>query len=102
MGDTRLLLFSTAACHLCEQALELLQPFLQQGAQQGVLQGDQQHRRLSWSLSEVDISEADDLFQRYGLIIPVLHHAASGNELHWPFDADSVQRFLEANAQAGE
>ena len=98
MGDTRLLLFSTAACHLCEQALELLQPFLQQGMQQGL----EEHRRGSWSLSEVDISESDDLFQRYGLIIPVLHHAASGNELHWPFDADSVQRFLDANAQAGE
>ena len=94
MADKRLILFSTAACHLCEQALELLQPFLQGG--------EQQHRQGSWSLSEVDISESDDLFQRYGLIIPVLHHAASGNELHWPFDADSVQRFLEANAQAGE
>ena len=94
MGDTRLLLFSTAACHLCEQALELLQPFLQQGLEE--------QRRGSWSLSEVDISEADDLFQRYGLIIPVLHHASSGNELNWPFDAESVQRFLVANTQAEE
>ena len=102
MGDRRLLLFSTAACHLCEQALELLQPFLQQGPQPFLQQGDQQHRQGSWSLSEVDISEADDLFQRYGLIIPVLHHAASGNELNWPFDAESVQRFLAANVQTEE
>ncbi len=83
---TNLLLFSTEACHLCGQALSLLQPWLQRG----------------WSLREVDISESDELFQRYGLIIPVLRQEHSGRELHWPFDGDAVARFLAADSAPAE
>ncbi|MCZ6829649.1 MAG: glutaredoxin family protein [Gammaproteobacteria bacterium] len=81
-----LLLFTTEACHLCEQALSLLQPWLQRG----------------WSLREVDISESEELFQRYGLIIPVLRQEGSGRELHWPFDRDSIARFLAASSPPTE
>jgi hypothetical protein len=77
-----LLLFSTAACHLCEQALSLLQPWLQRG----------------WSVQEVDISESDELFQRYGLTIPVLRREEGGQELNWPFDEDAIARFLAAES----
>jgi hypothetical protein len=79
VSDKQLVLFSTSACHLCEQALQLLQPWLQ---------------REEWSLEEVDISTSEDLFQRYGLIIPVLRHVASGTELNWPFDGDALNGFL--------
>jgi hypothetical protein len=98
VSDNSLVLFSTVACHLCEQALVLLQPWLQQRGEQGV----QQREQGGWFLREVDISEADELFQRYGLIIPVLRHDSSGNELNWPFDADSISRFLAANSAEGE
>jgi hypothetical protein len=57
-------LYSTSACHLCEQALALLQPWLAQGC----------------TLQVVDISESDELFERYGLLIPVLHLERSGRE----------------------
>jgi hypothetical protein len=90
VSETNLVLFSTTACHLCEQALALLQPCLQQGGQG------------RWRLREVDISDSEDLFQRYGLIIPVLRHEASGKELNWPFDADSISRFLAACSAGGE
>lgn len=79
MPRRSVVLFSTGACHLCEQALSLLQPWLRQG----------------WSVQEVDISESDELFQRYGLIIPVLRRE-EGSELSWPFDEEMLGRFLDA------
>jgi len=71
-----LILYSTSACHLCEQALELLQPLINEDC----------------SVREVDISASDDLFQRYGTLIPVLRRPASDAELRWPFSlADARQ-----------
>ena len=78
------LLYSTSACHLCEQAAALLQPWLAQG----------------WSLHEVDISEDDALFERYGLIIPVLAIEQAGKEdqreLNWPFTGGDIAALIEA------
>lgn len=79
---SNLVLYSTSACHLCEQAMVLLQPWLERGV----------------CVREVDISESDDLMQRYGLTIPVLARETGGPELNWPFDALKLQRWLE---QAG-
>lgn len=79
----RLYLYTTAACHLCEIAEEVLA---------GVLPG----RALE--LEKVDISESDELMARYGIRIPVLRLEDSGDELGWPFDAESVAGFLEAHA----
>ena len=71
-----LTLYGTSACHLCELAEALLsrrgEPFL-----------------------EVDISESDALFERYGVLIPVLRDE-HGRELHWPFDEASLETFLRA------
>jgi len=69
-----LTLYGTGACHLCEIAAELLDA-------------------LGADYTEVDISDSEALFARYGLTIPVLRRA-DGAELNWPFDADAVQRFL--------
>ena len=76
-----LTLFSTRACHLCEQALLLLQPWLNQG----------------WSVREVDISACDELFARYGLSIPVLRIEDNGAELSWPFGSEEIGRFLSSS-----
>ena len=73
-----LILYSTGACHLCEQALELMQPLLAEGCR----------------VREVDISESDELFERYGILIPVLRREDSGVELHWPFDLEEVKDLL--------
>ncbi len=77
----KLFLYSTAACHLCEQAAALLQPYLQRG----------------WRCEEVDIAADDALFERYGVRIPVLLRTDTGAELGWPFDAPTLLRFVEMN-----
>jgi hypothetical protein len=74
-----LVLYSTSACHLCEQALALIQPLL----------GD------TVQLRELDISGSQELFQRYGTTIPVLRAPSTGRELNWPFTAAEVLRLLE-------
>ncbi len=75
-----LTLYGTTACHLCELAEQILQ----------------YHNENVAELSYIakDISESDDLFQRYGVRIPVLRRA-DGEELGWPFDAVQLGSFLK-------
>ena len=42
----------------------------------------------------VDIADSDGLFERYGLLIPVLRRVDTGQELGWPFDTAQVVNFL--------
>lgn len=71
-------LLGTLGCHLCEVAEAVLMPFVERGL----------------LVELVDISEQQALFERYGLIIPVLRRCDSGDELHWPFDSEQVVAFL--------
>ena len=73
-----LILYSTVGCHLCEQALALIEPVL--GSQYQIL--------------EVDISESDDLMERYGIRIPVVARSDNGAEIGWPFDQQQFMDFL--------
>ena len=50
-------------------------------------------RGVAVEYDKVDISESDELFQRYGLLIPVLQDP-QGEELRWPFDAADLGRFI--------
>jgi hypothetical protein len=70
----RLVLYGTSACHLCETAEAML-------------------RRQGTLFNKVDISDSDELFQRYGLRIPVLRHPG-GAELGWPFSDAELAEFL--------
>ena len=72
-------LYSTENCHLCEQALVLCQPFIQTDL---------------ISVQSIDIAEYDDLFESYGIRIPVLKREDTGNELGWPFDETMLEQFL--------
>ena len=74
-GAIRPVLYGTSACHLCELAEAMLL------ARPGV------------AFDTVDISESDELFERYGLLIPVLRHP-DGRELHWPFTTGQVDLLL--------
>ena len=74
-------LYSTSACHLCELAKEMI-------AQQQQSVGD-------FVVQEVDISDSDALFERYGLRIPVLQHPDQ-RELGWPFSAEQLVAFLSS------
>lgn len=74
-----LTLYGTSACHLCEQAEELLQGLAAAG--------------VNLEYEKVDISESDELFERYGLLIPVLSFPG-GKELCWPFSVEQVEQLL--------
>ena len=76
--EAQLTLFSTSACHLCELAEALLMPWVARG----------------WVVCVEDISESDELFHRYGLLIPMLRRHDTGAELRWPFDAEGLAAFL--------
>lgn len=78
-NDRVLTLYGTSACHLCELAEALLAALHAQG--------------LVPAYEEVDISQDDALFERYGERIPVLCDV-SGRELGWPFDAAGVLSWL--------
>jgi hypothetical protein len=75
-------LYGTSACHLCELAEEMLQALDEQG--------------VSVEYDKVDITESDELFERYGLVIPVLQ-GPRGTELFWPFGPVELRRFIVAD-----
>lgn len=73
-------LMGTSACHLCEEAEEMLNTLRRNG--------------LLFDYEKRDISDDDALFERYGLLIPVLRSPA-GRELNWPFEPAAVAAFLQ-------
>jgi hypothetical protein len=77
----QLLLYGTEGCHLCEQAAELIDAILKAAPQ------------LEVAVSHVDIATDDDLFARYGLLIPVIG-LPSGEELRWPIDPQALYEAL--------
>ena len=79
---THLILYSTAGCHLCEQAHELVDRCLNE------LPASVHGLQIS------DIAEHADLMERYGSLIPVLRNEMSGQEVNWPFDAAAVKSLL--------
>lgn len=72
-------LFGTLGCHLCEVAEALLMPLVEHGL----------------LVELIDIADSDNLFEIYGLRIPVLRRVDSGAELGWPFDVEQVINFLQ-------
>lgn len=74
-NNTVLILYTTAGCHLCEQAAEMLD-WLQQQCQVTV--------------EAVDIASSEALVERYGIRIPVVQHKESGVELGWPFGPEEL------------
>lgn len=82
-----LTLYTTAGCHLCEQAEALIRPQL---------------AAERWRLHSVDIAQSDELIERYGVRIPVVAKMAEEDpskvvaELGWPFDAYQFAQFLRS------
>ncbi|MDP4789860.1 MAG: glutaredoxin family protein [Haliea sp.] len=85
--DDSMTLYGTQACHLCEQAASLLNLAVQEA--------------LLSEYVEVDISEDENLFTRYGFRIPVLRRK-DGEELDWPFSPSQLLDFIESGAQSKE
>ncbi|NLU12538.1 MAG: glutaredoxin family protein [Gammaproteobacteria bacterium] len=71
-------LYGTLGCHLCDEAEQVLQPFVAQGLVVELL----------------DIIESSEWLERYALSIPVLRRVDTGQELHWPFDQQAVLQLL--------
>ena len=74
-------LYGTTGCHLCEQAASMIKSQLE--AIDNI------------DVDEVDISDSDALFERYGVLIPVLQHP-DGREIHWPFSPQPLLVFLQS------
>lgn len=70
-----LVLFGTEACHLCEEAENLLSEI-------GLVHDKQ------------DIIDDEQLQQRYAVRIPVLLDTTTGMELGWPFSAEQLLNFV--------
>ncbi|WP_027847715.1 glutaredoxin family protein [Marinospirillum minutulum] len=76
-ANLHLTLYTTSGCHLCNQALALLEPWLAKGLK----------------LALVDIAEDDLLMARYGVRIPVVA-SPNGVELGWPFNAEGLANWI--------
>lgn len=76
-------LLTTVGCHLCDDALRLLAPYIE---------------AQIVALEEIDIAECDHLLEDYAVKIPVVRHRRSGLEICWPFDEQSVHKYLESVA----
>jgi hypothetical protein len=77
---TSIELFTTAGCHLCEQAMEILVS----------IQNDHAINIIS-----TEIGDDDTLVEQYGIKIPVLKFP-SGQELDWPFTEQAVLQHIDS------
>jgi len=73
-----LILYSTAGCHLCEQAEQLINAM---GLQDKL------------ALTIVEIGDNEILVEQYGVQIPVLKFA-DNSELNWPFTSQDISHKL--------
>jgi predicted DCC family thiol-disulfide oxidoreductase YuxK len=77
---TKLILYTTSHCHLCEQA-------------EAMLVSLEKDYEISWLA--VEISEDDTLTDKYGLTIPVIRHTASQTEINWPFSRNDIASLIK-------
>jgi len=77
--NMKVLLYTTSGCHLCEQALVLLQEL---------------QPSMGFLIEAVEIADSDDLIEAYGIRIPVIQYANSTDELGWPFNSEQLAAFL--------
>jgi len=78
---THLMLYTTSHCHLCEQAEALLTNLAKQYA-------------FHWLTTE--ISDDDDLIEKYGIRIPVIQRIDNQSEVNWPFTENDIVMLIKA------
>lgn len=74
----QLSLFTTAGCHLCEQAAALFPPIAED---------------VPIDVTAVEIGDDETLVARYGIRIPVVQFE-DGEELDWPFDEHTLRQTI--------
>jgi glutaredoxin len=67
-------LYTTAGCHLCELADDLLQ---------------QVNQSFPLTINYTEIGDNDELVAKYGTIIPVVEFA-NAQQLNWPFTLEDI------------
>jgi len=77
----KVLLYTTSACHLCEQALVLLHKFR-------AIEPDTM-------IEEIEICASEALMASYGIRIPVIRIDNHTAELGWPFGFEELSEFLQ-------
>ena len=78
MSEARLLvLYTTAGCHLCEQAAAMLAEL---------------EARNEVRVQAMDIATDEQLVERYGIRIPVVRDTQRGQEIGWPFAMEDLLR----------
>lgn len=90
-----LLFYTTEGCHLCDQALQVLNT----AASSEQLPGNQ------IAIEMVDVALDESAFERFGERIPVLEDDGTGALLCWPFDEIAATQYLlcyleQENAQS--
>ena len=86
----RVLLYTTLGCHLCDQALDLLNH-----AKQAMNDQAMGVEAVEFTIEEVEIANDDALMEKYGIRIPVLRKTTSSDELGWPFSYEVLCEFLD-------
>jgi Glutaredoxin-like domain (DUF836). len=76
---TKLTLYSTLGCHLCELAEQVLARALKPN---------------SYQIHTCDIADSDYLMALYGVRIPVVICEGIDNDLGWPFAEEDVRQWL--------
>ena len=74
--------YTTAGCHLCEQAEVLLNEL-------------ESHVQLDITI--VDIATDEKLIEQYGVRIPVVKRLDVPDDLGWPFDYGQLKAYLSLN-----
>ncbi len=76
----KLTLYSAPNCHLCDVALDLIEPLLPS---------------IDGQLEKVNIKTDPQLYHLYAVRIPVLKRQDNQQELGWPFDQQTLANFLK-------
>ena len=76
------MLYTSIGCHLCEQALAVVEPLLSQ---------------FDLVLQQVEIADSEAMMALYGVRIPVLSLESAVQELAWPFDAQDFVRYVQSS-----
>ncbi|MFT6907770.1 MAG: hypothetical protein ACJAS1_004456 [Oleiphilaceae bacterium] len=88
------ILYSTSACHLCDEALLILNDLHDQMLELAKEQSFSVQNQSIYTVELVDVAEDLALIEIYGPSIPVLNFASSSEELAWPFDIQSAYQFI--------
>jgi len=92
--ENSFILYSTSACHLCEEAIAILNDLHGQMLDLAKQQSFPLSSHSIYNIEVVDVAEESSLIETYGPRIPVLIFPSSSDELAWPFDIQSAYQFI--------